>query len=118
MILKRNSIVFVLITMLFVSACGFQNAALKRQGYIYADTYQREYYATVDVMTDPKATEAQKDIARQKGEILRQVWPLIKTYDSLVTRGEVPPDQLTKDISDLIDQLAKVGGDKWQSQKH
>lgn len=105
MIQKRNSIVLALIAMLLVSACASTRLDFERQGFIYADVYQGEYYDVMDTLTDPNATDAQKEVALQKKNILRRLWPMLKVYDDMIRKGEVPPDQLVLDITGLIKEL-------------
>ena len=57
---------------------------------------------------DPLLTEDQKNVLRKKKEILTQMYPIIKVYDSMVN-GVIPHSSSTEQqLLDLIDQLAKL----------
>jgi len=58
----------------------------------------------------PAYTDEEKRILRKKKEILAQMYPLVKVYDSMVV-GETPFSSVTEtELLNLIDQLTALGG--------
>ncbi len=55
-------------------------------------------------------TEEEKKILRKKKEILTQMYPLIKVYDSMVVGITPYSAETEQELMNLIDQLAKLGG--------
>lgn len=53
----------------------------------------------------PEMSEEKKKILRSKKQILTQVYPLIKTYDSFVRSGGDIPPHLQIQIMTLLDKL-------------
>jgi hypothetical protein len=114
----------LLIMVFFMGVIGcVQSMTPKKQLTMMYGTYNSQYS---QYMTDtgyimdengewkksffPAYTEDEKNILRKKKEILTQMYPLIKVYDSMVV-GVTPYSSSTEqELMNLIDQLAKLGG--------
>lgn len=121
---KVDLLLMALLIVIFsagIYGCGTMTP--KKQLVMMYGTYNAQYSqymtATGYVMdeqgvwvktTNPVLSEDQKKILRKKKEILTQMYPLIKVYDSMVV-GTVPYSSATEqELMNLIDQLATLGG--------
>jgi uncharacterized membrane protein len=115
MIRQSKKLYILLFILVILSACattGTVPMTAKQQATVWMDTYNAIYDDTISVMKNPLSTSAQKDLAQKKKSILIQVWPLLKVYVSVVEGGGVPLASDTATITDLINQLTQLAGDK------
>lgn len=104
--LKRN-LILVIPLILLLNGCATLPKTLtaKQQMTIWMETYNQEFDDTMNVMMNPQASEAQKNVARQKKQILIQLWPLLKACSIIADNGqEIPQDEVVQ-INNLINQL-------------
>lgn len=78
--------------------------------YMVATGYTMNEAGQWEKKTSPVLTDDQKKILRKKKEILTQMYPLVKVYDSMVV-GTIPYSSATEqELMNLVDQLAALGG--------
>jgi len=97
-------VVLVMALMLMAASCP-KTLTAKQQGAVWFSVYNSTYDDTMSVMKNPASTIVQKEMAQKKKAILIQVWPLLKIYASVVDSGEIPDADITKSITDLMNQL-------------
>ena len=69
--------------------------------------YNVQYADTMNLATSQSSTPAQKDLAAKKKAILKDLWPLVKLYDSYAQGGiQIPPDL----ESQILVFINKIGG--------
>lgn len=103
-------IVLIMVVSLMACATTFNQKPLtaKQQGVVWFSIYNSTYDDTMNVMKNPAATPAQKEIAQKKKVILTQVWPLLQIYASVVDSGATPDADITKSITDLMNHLTAL----------
>ena len=97
-------VVLVMALMLMAASCP-KTLTAKQQGAVWFSVYNSTYDDTMSVMKNPASTIVQKEMAQKKKAILVQVWPLLKIYASVVDSGGTPDVNITKSITDLMNQL-------------
>ena len=97
-------LVMALSLMLMAASCP-KTLTAKQQGAVWFSVYNSTYDDTMSVMKNPASTVVQKEMAQKKKAILVQVWPLLKIYASVVESGGTPDVDITKSITDLMNQL-------------
>lgn len=85
---------------------------LKQQATLIMGIYNAENRDTRLVMSNPASTPAQKALGAKKRAILIKAHPLLKAYISIIDAGGVPDVETTEQITDLINQLVALGGEK------
>lgn len=82
----------------------------KRQAVIWLNTYNATYDDVAATLTSAAATEAQKQIAREKKRLLQQIWPLLRIYAAAVDAGTDPPATNGQQLLELFNQLTAIAG--------
>jgi hypothetical protein len=97
---------------IFMVSCATGTQTTKQTALYFLDQYNAAYDSTLSMATNPAATPAQKDMVVKKKAILKQMWPALKTYTSIVNSGGTPSASDSKAIQDFVDQLATlaIGG--------
>lgn len=119
---KVLSFFTAVLMILAVQACGVDMTPKKQLTMMYGvyNSQYTQYMVTTgytmdevgqwEKKTSPVLTDDQKKILRKKKEILTQMYPLVKIYDSMVV-GTIPYSSATEqELLNLVDQLATLGG--------
>jgi hypothetical protein len=109
-----NVILLIVVAVFFLVGCATvpgtttPNPLSKEKQFIQsAKSFYISQYKDYEAMTvDPTTlSEAQKQILRQKREVLIQVKPMIDTYSALVDAGKTPTLEQEQAITQLLNQL-------------
>jgi hypothetical protein len=112
---KNFRVLLSIMLIFFISSCATLNInkplTQKQQATIWMDTYHSVYTDSMTVMKNPNATPSQKEIALKQRDILIKVWPLLKSYTTLV--DPTNPDGAIQGgnedaIIDLMNQLTAL----------
>jgi len=114
---KRFNVLCLAVMLAVVVGCATTGIttkplAAKQQASIWMIVYNSTYDDTMAMAKNPKATQAQKDMAAKKKVILTQVFPLLKIYAGIADTGGTPSVADAQAINDLINQLAASTGGK------
>ena len=119
---KRSlKIVFMLVMVMFLTlGCTTFNIGVKswtertpdEKALAILETYSSVYRNTLSQAQNPASlTDAQKKIVTLKKAILKEVYPLIGAYKSIVDGGGIPSQKNEDAILALIDKLGgKIAG--------
>lgn len=113
--MNRNRYIFAAVLILFVAGCAtvgvkpWSDRSPQEKSSYFMAIYNKQFNDTVAMASNPNITEAQKQIVRKKKAILKELWPAITFYDSVVARGEIPAIMDEQAILDLINRLAMEG---------
>ena len=115
--LRKVAVLFIALLML--TACATvgptatgQALTAKQQATVWLSDYNSISANVKAVASSPISTPAQLDMARKELVIMKQVYPLLRTYDSLVNSGGTPSPQDVQTITNLMTQLATMIGGK------
>jgi heptaprenylglyceryl phosphate synthase len=109
----KKLIVFCL-AVLLVGSCTFDNLkpfdemSAKEKAAFFMSVYNSSDMNYRAMASQPDLTEVQKEILRQKKQIMIQVYPLIQSYNTYVDSGVVPSVELEQNILTNIDKLTTL----------
>jgi hypothetical protein len=104
-------VVLLVIPAVFIGCPGaggrsFAEQSPKERATWMLGVYNAEYRDYMNVVARPDLSEEQKDLLKQKKQILTDLYPLIGLYSETVMTGAVVPDRGLEDqILALINQL-------------
>jgi uncharacterized lipoprotein YajG len=109
--MKRDRVLIVLLAVVLLAGCA-TTATLspKAKATMILATYNAQTAHTVEMSNRTDLTEAQKEIVRQKREIILKLDPMVKTFGTVVGVGGMPPAEMEQEIYKLIDKLVAMGG--------
>lgn len=113
----RKSIYLIVVAFLLVSfGCMHKEGSLKPVSEMTPKEkvtfFMSVYNAQADdykaMIAKPNLTNEQKQVLREKKEVLTQVYPFIQSYKTYVDAGAVPSPEVEASIMDLINQLTST----------
>lgn len=110
--MKRFKLSLLAVLMLcFIVGCATtstQVSSPKQTALYFLDQYNSAYDDTLTMANNPSITASQKELVIKKKAILKQMWPLLKTYTSVVNGGGIPSPKDEATIYGLINQLTNL----------
>jgi len=105
---RRNTAAIVAILILICIGCALNSTALKPQQEMltrFEAFYLSQSNDYMVQVAKPNLTEAQKDVLRQKREILVEAQPLIIVYGEIVMQGGTPSVAQEQAIIALLNRI-------------
>jgi hypothetical protein len=98
----------ILLLLVIVSCVGLTAA---QRNLWSLDVYDAQYRAYEEAVKDPNLTEDQKEVLRVKKQVLIELKPLVLMAHEYHKTGQLPPEDVQRKLTELINKLVEMGSD-------
>lgn len=112
--IRKKYYLLLLPFILFLFACAALNPlpieqmTPKQRAAYFMGVYNRQYEDYKAKAAMPDLTEGQKEILREKKKILKEIYPMIQTYDLIVSKSESIDLNNEEQIINMLTMLEKM----------